>query len=733
MAIDAHAVRLWEGESTQLGATWDGLGVNFCLFSANATKVELCLFDPTGTQELRRIDLPEYTDEVWHGYLPDAGPGMVYAYRVHGPYRPEEGHRFNPHKLVLDPYAKAHIGQLKWGPELFGYTLGAKEDDLTFDERDSAALMPKCVVVDPAFTWARDRKPEVPWDRTIVYELHVKGFTKRRSTLPENIRGSFAGLAHQETIGYLKDLGVTAVELLPIHAFVNDSVLLERGLTNYWGYNTIGFFAADPRYFATGAITELKQMVAHLHDAGLEVILDVVYNHTAEGNERGPTLSFRGIDNASYYRLLPDQRRYYINDTGTGNTINISHPRVLQMVTDSLRYWITEMHVDGFRFDLGTILGREVGGFDQGGGFLDSCRQDPTLSRVKLIAEPWDCGPGGYQVGSFPPGWAEWNDRFRDTVRSFWKGDQGKAAELASRLAGSGDLFNKRGRKPWASVNFIAAHDGFSLNDLVSYNDKRNQANGENNRDGNSNNLSWNCGAEGPTDNPEINTLRERQKRNLLATLLFSQGTPMLLGGDEFGRTQKGNNNAYCQDNEISWLDWDGDTDAGRSLVVFTRKLIRLRQSLPILRRGRFLTAEYNPELEVKDVTWINAAGIEMRQSDWQDGNMRCFGMLVDGRAQTSGIKRRASDVTLLLVVNSYHDVVKFILPGFVGGDQWVSLIDTNDPERGETPTLVAGNAYQVTGRSLLLFAALTSGEPVRVMWRIAAEILRDVTRRVTS
>ena len=733
MAIDAHAVRLWEGESTQLGATWDGLGVNFCLFSANATKVELCLFDPTGTQELQRIDLPEYTDEVWHGYLPDAGPGMVYAYRVHGPYRPEEGHRFNPHKLVLDPYAKAHIGQLKWGPELFGYTLGAKEDDLTFDERDSAALMPKCVVVDPAFTWARDRKPEVAWDRTIVYELHVKGFTKRRSTLPENIRGSFAGLAHQETIGYLKDLGVTSVELLPIHAFVNDSVLLERGLTNYWGYNTIGFFAADPRYFATGAITELKQMVAHLHDAGLEVILDVVYNHTAEGNERGPTLSYRGIDNASYYRLLPDQRRYYINDTGTGNTINISHPRVLQMVTDSLRYWITEMHVDGFRFDLGTILGREVGGFDQGGGFLDSCRQDPTLSRVKLIAEPWDCGPGGYQVGSFPPGWAEWNDRFRDTVRSFWKGDQGKAAELASRLAGSGDLFNKRGRKPWASVNFIAAHDGFSLNDLVSYNEKRNQANGENNRDGNSNNLSWNCGAEGPTDNPEINTLRERQKRNLLATLLFSQGTPMLLGGDEFGRTQKGNNNAYCQDNEISWLDWDGITDAGRSLVVFTRKLIRLRQSLPILRRGRFLTAEYNPELEVKDVTWINAAGIEMRQSDWQDGNMRCFGMLVDGRAQTSRIKRRASDVTLLLVVNSYHDVVKFILPGFVGGDQWVSLIDTNDPERGETPTLAAGSAYQVTGRSLLLFAALTSGEPVRVMWRIAAEILRDVTRRVTS
>ena len=729
MAIDAHAVRLWEGESTQLGATWDGLGVNFSLFSANATKVELCLFDTTGTEELQRIELPEYTDEVWHGYLPDAGPGTVYAYRVHGPYKPDEGHRFNPHKLVLDPYAKAHIGEIKWGPELFGYTLGAKGDDLTFDDRDSAALMPKCVVVDPAFTWARDRRPEVPWDRTIIYELHVKGFTKGSSTLPENIRGSFAGLAHQETISYIRDLGVTSVELLPIHAFVNDSVLLEKGLTNYWGYNTIGFFAADPRYFATGAITELKQMVAHFHDAGLEVILDVVYNHTAEGNERGPTLSFRGIDNASYYRLLPDKPRYYINDTGTGNTINISHPRVLQMVTDSLRYWITEMHVDGFRFDLGTILGREAGGFDQGGGFLDTCRQDPILSRVKLIAEPWDCGPGGYQVGSFPPGWAEWNDRFRDTLRSFWKGDQGRVAELASRLAGSADLFNKRGRKSWASVNFMAAHDGFTLNDLVSYNDKHNEANGENNRDGNSNNLSWNCGAEGPTDNPEINTLRERQKRNMLATLLFSRGTPMLLAGDEFGRTQKGNNNAYCQDSEISWVDWDGITDAGRSLVGFTRKLIRLRQALPILRRGRFLTAEYNPELEVKDVTWINAAGTEMRQSDWQDGNMRCFGMLVDGRAQTSGIKRKASDVTLLLVVNSYHDVVKFTLPGFVGGDQWVSLIDTNDPERGETPTLAAGKAYEVTGRSLLLFAALTSGEPVRVIWRIAVELLRNVSR----
>jgi isoamylase len=721
-----QATRIWEGTSTQLGATWDGLGVNFSLFSANATKVELCLFDQNGTLEIGRIELPEYTDEIWHGYLPDAGPGTVYAYRVHGPYEPEKGHRFNPNKLVLDPYAKAHIGQLKWGPELFGYTLGAQGDDLTFDNRDSAPLIPKCVVVDPAFTWSHDRRlittltrnrwPNVPWDRTIIYELHVKGFTKRNPKVPENLRGTFAGLARQEIIDYIRSLGVTSVELLPIHSFVNDSVLLDRGLTNYWGYNTIGFFAANPRYFASGAIAEFKQMVAHFHDAGLEVILDVVYNHTAEGNELGPTLSFRGIDNASYYRLLPENPRHCINDTGTGNTMNLSHPRVLQMVTDSLRYWITEMHVDGFRFDEGSILGREDAGFDQGGGFLDSCLQDPFLSQVKLIAEPWDPGPGGYQVGSFPPGWAEWNDRYRDTVRSFWKGDEGKVAEMASRLAASADLFSKRGRKPWASVNFVTIHDGFTLNDLVSYSDKHNEANGENNRDGISNNLSWNCGVEGPTEDHEIKKLRERQKRNMLATLFFSQGTPMLLAGDEFGRTQKGNNNAYCQDNELSWVHWEGIKEDGQSLIAFTRKLLRLRNSLPILRRGRFLTAEYNPELEVKDVTWINASGREMQMRDWGDGRMRCFGMLIDGRAQTSGIKRRASDVTLLIVLNGYYEAVKFTLPEFVGGDRWRTFIDTNDPERGEVSTLKTGDKYKVAGRSLLLLAALTSGEPATVI-----------------
>jgi glycogen operon protein len=549
--------------------------------------------------------------------------------------------------------------------------------------------------------------------------------------IPENLRGTFAGLARQEIIDYIKSLGVTSVEFLPIHSFVNDSVLLDKGLTNYWGYNTVGFFAADPRYFATGAITEFKQMVAHFHDAGLEVILDVVYNHTAEGNELGPTLSFRGIDNASYYRLLPDKPRHYINDTGTGNTVDLSHPRVLQMVTDSLRYWITEMHVDGFRFDEGTILGREAGGFDQGGGFLDSCRQDPVLSQVKLIAEPWDLGPGGYQVGSFPPGWAEWNDRYRDTVRSFWKGDEGKVAEMASRLAASSDLFNKRGRKPWASVNFITAHDGFTLNDLVSYSDKHNDANGENNRDGTSNNLSWNCGAEGPSEDHEINKLRERQKRNMLATLFLSQGTPMLLAGDEFGRTQKGNNNAYCQDNEVSWVDWEGIGEDGQSLIAFTRKLLRLRNSLPILRRGRFLTAEYNPGLEVKDVTWINASGREMQTSDWGDAKMHCFGMLIDGRAQTSGIKRRASDVTLLIVLNGYYEAVKFTLPEFVGGDRWLAFIDTNDPERSEASTLKTGDKYEVADHSLLLLAALTSGEPLTVIRRLALDLLRDAERPI--
>ena len=645
-----------EGNPFPLGATWDGLGVNFALFSANATKVELCLFDNEGRRELQRVELPEFTDEVWHGYLPDARPGTVYAYRVHGPYDPDAGHRFNAHKLLLDPYAKRLVGELVWDNSVYGYTVGADAEDMSFDVRDSAPFMPKCRVVDPAFTWGRDRSPRVPWERTIIYETHVRGFTRLHPAVPEPLRGTFAGLGSREVVDYIRKLGVTSVELLPIHAFINDSTLLQQGLTNYWGYNTIGFFAPDARYSTLHNVNEFKEMVARLHDAGLEVILDVVYNHTAEGNERGPTLSFRGIDNASYYRLLPI-KRHYVNDTGTGNTLNLSHPRVLQMVTDSLRYWVTEMHVDGFRFDLATILGRESYGFDQGGGFLDSCRQDPVLSGVKLFAEPWDIGPGGYQVGAFPPGWAEWNDRFRDTTREFWKGDERTAAGMAARLCASGDLFNRRGRKPWASVNFITAHDGFTLNDVVSYNEKHNEANGEENRDGHDHNRSWNHGVEGPTDDPEIRKLRERQKRNLLTTLLLAQGTPMLLGGDEFGRTQRGNNNAYCQDNEVSWFDWDIDAE-GRALTEFVRRLIALRERYPILRRGRFLTGAYDEELGVKDVSWITTAGGEMTQADWENGNTRCFGMLMDGRARATGIRRAASDATLFWVLNAYHDAV---------------------------------------------------------------------------
>jgi glycogen operon protein len=718
--------RVQEGQPFPLGAVWDGLGVNFALFSAHATKVELCLFDERGEQELERIELPEYTDEVWHGYLPDARPGTIYAYRVHGPYEPENGHRFNPNKLVLDPYARGLMGEIRWDSAHFGYAMEGG-DDLSFDERDSAPFMAKCRVIDPAFTWGRDRRPAIPWERTIFYETHVKGFTRLHPAVPQHLRGTYAGLAVKEVVDYIRSLGVTSVELLPIHAFVQDQHLVDKGLANYWGYNSIGFFAPEPRYAAVGGgVAEFKEMVAHLHDAGLEVILDVVYNHTAEGNERGPTLSFKGIDNASYYRLIPDQKRYYINETGTGNTLNLSHPRVLQMVTDSLRYWVQEMHVDGFRFDLATILGREPYGFDEGGGFLDSCRQDPVLSSVKLIAEPWDVGPGGYQVGGFAPGWAEWNDRFRDTVRAFWKGDEGKLAGLAARLTGSGDVFNRRGRKPWASVNFVTAHDGFTLNDLVSYDEKHNEANGEDNRDGHSHNISWNHGAEGPTDDPEIRALRERQKRNLLSTLLLSQGTPLLLAGDELGHSQGGNNNAYCQDNETTWLDWTAIGEDGLSLIEFTRRLIALRQSFPVLRRSRFFTGEYNEALDVRDVRWLSPAGVDMENGQWEDPNARCLGMLLDGRAQATGIRRPALDATALLVLNAHHDVVNFTLPEVPGGAVWRCLLDTNLPGRAETPAFETGAEYAVTGRSLLLFALVPEGE-ASVALRQATRALRRV------
>lgn len=710
--IDAPQImrkaRLGQGFAFPLGATWTGLGVNFALFSANATKVELCLFDEQGARELERIELPEFTDEVWHGFLPDARPGTIYGYRVHGPYEPGNGHRFNPNKLLLDPYAKAVVGNLDWNPAVFGYQMESG-DDLTFDERDSAPFMPRCRVIDPAFTWGDEHAPRVPWERTIVYELHVRGYTQLHPSVPQELRGTYRGLSHPDVLDHLKNIGVTSVELLPIHTFVNDSYLSEKGLTNYWGYNTIAFFAPT-RWYAhvpDFAFAEFKEMVARFHDAGIEVILDVVYNHTAEGNQLGPTLSFKGIDNASYYRLLPDKKRYYINDTGTGNTFNLSHPRVLQMVTDSLRYWVGEMHVDGFRFDLGTVLARETYGFDQGGGFLDSCRQDPVLSSVKLIAEPWDCGPGGYQVGRFQPGWAEWNDRYRDTMRSYWKGEDNKLADFAARISASADLFNHRGRKPWASVNFITAHDGYTLNDLVSYEAKHNEANGEENRDGSSDNRSCNYGVEGPTDDPVITELRERQKRNLMSTLLLSQGTPMILAGDEFGRTQGGNNNAYCQDNEISWVDWNHDENA-TLLTRFVGRLTALRRQYPVLRQSRFLSGAWNDELGVKDSMWLTPGGDEMTPAHWQDGAARCCGLLLEGRAQTSGVRKRASEATLLLIVNAHHDVVVFTLPKAPGGRDWRRLVDTNLPQEDEEFDSAAmfkcGHRYEVTGRSLLLF-----------------------------
>ncbi|RKE38857.1 glycogen operon protein [Paraburkholderia sp. BL23I1N1] len=729
----SYSTRIAEGTPFPLGATWNGSGVNFALFSAHASRVELCLFDETGETEIERIELPEYTDEVWHVFVPNLKPGAVYGYRVHGPYEPEKGHRFNPNKLLLDPYAKAHIGELKWAPEIFGYTLDSEEGDLSFDERDSAPFVPKCKVVDANFSWSHPERNPLPWERVIFYETHVRGFTQRHPDVPDHLRGTFAGLGQQVVVDYIKSLGVTSVELMPVQTFVSDSHLLDKGLTNYWGYNTIGFFAADPRFFAssTESVGEFKEMVDRFHNANLEVILDVVYNHTAEGNERGPTICFKGIDNASYYRLMPDEPRYYINDTGTGNTLNLSHPRVLQLVTDSLRYWVTEMKVDGFRFDLATILGRETHGFDEGGGFLDSCRQDPVLSSVRLIAEPWDCGPGGYQVGGFPPGWAEWNDRFRDTVREYWKGVEGKVADLATRLTGSGDKFNHRGRRPWASVNFISAHDGFTLNDLVSYNDKHNEANGEDNNDGHSDNKSWNMGVEGPTDDPDIRQQRERQKRNLLATLLLSQGTPMLLAGDEFGRTQQGNNNAYCQDNEISWVDWNGIDDDGRALTEFVKNLTTLRHRLPVLRRGRFLTGEFNEALEVTDARWLSPDGTDLSQEQWDDPSMRCFGLVIDGRAQASGIRRPASDATLLLVLNAHHDVVNFTLPDVPEGEQWMCLLDTNMPVRAELPQFSAGDAYQVTGRSLLLFALdAPSRATQRVFDRLEEQLTSDESER---
>jgi isoamylase len=698
-ASTSHAASLREGLPFPLGATWDGLGVNFALFSAHATRVELCLFDEDG-KETERITLPEFTDEVWHGYLPDARPGQLYGYRVHGPYEPEAGHRFNPNKLLLDPYAKQIVGELEWNDALFGYTIGHPDEDLSYDERDSAPYMPKSRVIDSAFTWGHHYWPGVPWDRTILYEMHVRGYTMLHPRVPEDLRGTFAGLAHQHVVDYIRSLGVTSVELMPVHAFIDDKHLVGMGLHNYWGYNTIGFFAPHPRYIATNTVEEFKEMVAHFHDAGLEVILDVVYNHTAEGNHLGPTLSLRGIDNATYYRL-DSNPRLYVNDTGTGNTLDLSHSRVLQTVMDSLRYWTTEMRVDGFRFDLATILGRESYGFDQGGGFLDACRQDPVLGRVKLIAEPWDIGPGGYQSGKFSPGWAEWNDRFRDATRAFWRGDEGRLPDFATRLTGSADIFDQRGRRPYASINFVTAHDGFTLHDLVSYNDKHNEANGEENRDGSPNNLSWNHGEEGPTENRDILTLRNRQMRNILASVLLAQGTPMLLAGDEFARSQGGNNNAYCQDNQTTWFNWDSVSDY-RHLTDFVRRLTRLRQHHSLLRRNRFLHGEADEESGVKDVTWLTPDGQEFNEEHWNDPQSHCLGMLLDGRAKPTGVKKPGVESTLLLLVNSHHEPVSFQLPKLPARSEWRLLVSSAPGSRKSAPS--EQHSIMLEARSLMLF-----------------------------
>ncbi len=696
---------VWPGRPYPMGATWDGFGVNFAIFSANADKIELCLFDAGGQREIHRIVLPEYTDEVWHVYSPDVRPGQLYGYRVYGPYRPEQGHRFNPHKLLIDPYARALVGPLKWGDAHFGYKVGAAREDLTFDRRDSARITPKCMVVDDAFTWGCDRKPQVPWSETIIYEAHVGGMTMAHPEVPELLRGTFSGLASKVVIDHLRALRVTSIELLPVHAFVDDRHLIAKGLHNYWGYNTIGFFAPESRYLGSSHhINEFKTMVARLHEAGIEVILDVVYNHTGEGNQLGPTLSFRGIDNASYYRLQPGDRRYYVDETGTGNTLNVTHPRVLQMVLDSLRYWVTEMHVDGFRFDLATSLARESYGFDPGSGFLDACQQDPVLSQVKLISEPWDVGPGGYRVGGFPPGWAEWNDRYRDTVRKFWRGDPGMLPEMAARLTGSADLFERRGRRPWASVNFVTAHDGFTMNDMVSYSGKHNHDNLENNRDGSDANFSWNYGTEGQSDNQAISEQRSRQKRNLMATLLLSQGIPMVLAGDEICRTQGGNNNAYCQNNEVSWLDWGDASPAIADMLAFTKRVIGLRRDHPVLRRSRFLHGRRRSVHGVKDILWFTPRGAEKTSDEWRDTQARCLGLVLNGMAgdDLTADGSRLVDDLLLIIFNAHYGTVPFNLPVLPGGVGWRCLLDTIFADGGGDETIhPMGQLVSLAGQSL--------------------------------
>ena len=698
-------MRVWPGSPRPLGATWNGEGVNFALFSENASAVQLCLFDEaTAGEPTATITMAERTDNVWHAYLPDVRPGALYGYRVDGPYEPTRGHRFNHSKLLIDPYAKAVSGPIRWSDELFGYQIGDEREDLSFDARDSAGAMPKCLVVDPSFTWEDDRAPNTPWNQTVIYETHVRGMTARHPGVPEHLRGTYLGLASDPVIDHLLGLGVTAVELMPVHHFVADRHLVDQGLTNYWGYNSIAFLAPHVGY-ATGGlgqqVSEFKSMVRTLHRAGLEVILDVVYNHTGEGNQLGPTLSLRGIDNSVYYRLMPGQPQYHLDYTGTGNSLNILHPRAMGLVTDSLRYWVTDMHVDGFRFDLAPVL---VRGYEAGqpSAFFEIIQQDPVLSKVKLIAEPWDASPDGYQLGQFPTGWSEWNGAFRDCVRRFWRGDPGQVPELASRLTGSSDIYAPSGRRTYASVNFVTCHDGFTLTDLVTYEHKHNEDNGEDNRDGAQDNASRNWGAEGPSDSARIQRARDRMKRNFLTTLMFAQGVPMLLGGDEIGRSQQGNNNAYCQDNEISWFDWDIG-ESGYDMRDFVRELIRVLQSNPILRRRGFFTGTAVPGTHTKDVTWIRPNGQEMTDEAWEDPYNQSIGMLLFGRAADEvDIRGRSAPAdTLLLLLNAGTRSHSYTLPRMETPGLWEELLNTARP--GPWARQVRNDAVNLTAHSSLL------------------------------
>jgi glycogen operon protein len=697
-------MRVWPGAPYPLGATWDGVGVNFAIFSEHATRVELCLFDSIADDsESVTIPLVEHTDMVWHGYLPDVRPGQLYGFRVHGPYAPHMGYRFNPHKLVMDPYAKVIGRAMRWHESLFGFRTGL--DDTTFDDRDSAPYAPRAAVIDTAFTWGEDRPLRTPWHETLIYELHVRGFTKLNADVPEALRGTYLGLASEPAIRHLTSLGVTAVELMPVHIHTDEWHLAQRGLRNYWGYNTLSYFAPDIRYAASSSpldvVREFKMMVRALHAANLEVILDVVYNHTAEGNHLGPTLSLRGIDNTSYYRLLPNEPRFYQDFTGCGNTLNMRSPRVLQLIMDSLRYWVLEMHVDGFRFDLASALARELHAVDKLGAFFDIIHQDPVLSQVKLIAEPWDLGEGGYQVGNFPTKWTEWNGKYRDAVRRFWRGDGGVISEIATRLAGSSDLYEQSGRRPYASVNFITAHDGFTLADLVSYNEKHNEANGERNADGENHNLSWNCGVEGPTTDRGVRELRNRQRRNIMATLLLSVGVPMISGGDEIGRTQGGNNNAYCQDNEISWTSWEVTHEA-REFLEFTRRLIRIWKNHPVLRRRKFFQGRRIRGADVSDIAWLDPSGREMTDETWSSPDVRCLGVRLNGDAIDEVDERggRIIGDTLLLILNAGEQAKAFTLPATAPEARWETLIDTADPW-AVSRRLRAGGRYELLPRSV--------------------------------